>query len=263
MKKIFCLLVPVCVVLAACGGSDEAVPVETANDSSSTSTSSSVTESDQADTGELSAGEQAIADVLSAELLTDLEFPFPDEATCISETAVSEVGLDKLIELGYSETSPESSLDEPPLELQDAFINAILDCIGTTGLAALIVEGSSEGDDGPPLRMEDAECIADELGREQWFSYIESSFAGDDTDEAFGPEFFAEIFKACPQILVSSIQDDLGLDQAQAECVVDALADTLIDALSSGALEGDASPEVLEEILLTFIGCGIDMSQLQ
>jgi len=247
MKRIICLALTTCLVLAACGGSsDEAESAESSDG--------------------LSSGEQVIADALTAELLSDPEFPFVNDATCIAETSISEIGLDKLLELGFSETSVDIPAAELPEELQQAFANAVLDCAGTSGLAAYIVEASAEDDDGAPLRMEDAECIASELDREQWYLFVASSFETEDPDEAFGAEFFSAILEACPQILANTFVDDLGLDREQAECLSESLSDTLVDLFTagSGGLEdSDVPPELLEDLFTAFIGCGVDLSQLE
>lgn len=247
MKRIICLALTTCLVLAACGGSsDEAESAESSDG--------------------LSSGEQVIADALTAELLSDPEFPFVNDATCISETSISEIGLDKLLELGFSETSVDIPAAELPEELQEAFANAVLDCAGTSGLAAYIVEASAEDDDGAPLRMEDAECIASELDREQWYLFVASSFETEGPDEAFGAEFFSAILEACPQILANTFVDDLGLDREQAECLSESLSDTLVDLFTagSGGLEDtDVPPELLEDLFTAFIGCGVDLSQLE
>jgi hypothetical protein len=247
MKRIFCLALTTCLVLAACGGSsDEAESAESSDG--------------------LSSGEQVIADALAAELLSDPEFPFVNDVTCISETSISEIGLDKLVELGFSETSVDIPTAELPEELQEAFANAVLDCAGTSGLAAYIVEASAEDDDGAPLRMEDAECIASELDREQWYLFVTSSFETESPDEAFGAEFFSAIIEACPQILANTFMDDLGLDREQAECLSESLSDTLVDLFTAGpgGLEdSDVPPELFEDLLTAFIGCGVDLSQLE
>ena len=241
MKKIFCLTLTACFVLAACGSSD----------------------GDGESSDGLSSGEQAIADALTAELISDpVFFPFVDDATCISETSVGELGLDKLIELGFTETSVDIAAAEAPEELQDSFTNAVLDCIGTSGLADYIIEASAEDDDGAPLRMEDAQCLVDSLSREQWFEFVKTSFEEGD-DEAFGAEFFTLILKECPQILANSLMDDTGLDQEQAECVAESLSENLIDLFASSGLEDDLPPDALGDLIEAFVGCGVDLSQLE
>jgi hypothetical protein len=234
MKRIFCLALTTCLVLAACGGSsDEAESAESSDG--------------------LSSGEQVIADALAAELLSDPEFPFVNDVTCISETSISETSVD----------IPTAELPE---ELQEAFANAVLDCAGTSGLAAYIVEASAEDDDGAPLRMEDTECIASELDREQWYLFVTSSFETESPDEAFGAEFFSAIIEACPQILANTFMDDLGLDREQAECLSESLSDTLVDLFTAGpgGLEdSDVPPELFEDLFTAFIGCGVDLSQLE
>ena len=231
-------------VLAACGGSND--DAESAESSDG-----------------LSSGEQAIADALTAELVSDPEFPFVDDAICISETSVSVIGLDKLTELGFSATSVDTPAAELPEEIQEAFTNAVLDCAGTTGLAAYIVEASAEDDDGAPLRMADAECIANGLDREQWYEFVASSFEAETPDDVFAAEFFSAILTACPQILVNSFMDDLGLDQEQAECLSGSLSDTLLDLFASGSGEledNDVPPELFGDLISAFVDCGVDLS---
>jgi len=246
MKKIFCLTLTALLVLAACGGSND--------------------DTESAETSEgLSSGEQVIADALTAELVADPEFPFINDATCISETSVRVIGLDKLTELGFSETSVDTPTVELPEEIQEAFTNAVLDCTGTSGLAAYIVEASDDGD-GAPLRIEDAECIASGLDREQWYEFVASSFEAETPDDVFAAEFFSAILTACPQILVNSFMDDLGLDQEQAECLSGSLSDTLLDLFASGSGEledNDVPPELFGDLISAFVDCGIDLSQLE
>ena len=198
-------------------------------------------------------------------LLSDPEFPFVNNATCISETSVGEIGLDKLIELGFTETSVDTPTAELPEELQESFNNAVLDCVGTSGLAAYIVEASVDDDGGAPLRMEDAECIANEIDREQWYGFVASSFE-EGPDGIFAAEFFSAILEACPQILVNSFMDDLGLDQEQAECLSGSLSDTLLDLFASGSGEledNDVPPELFGDLISAFVDCGVDLSQLE
>ena len=268
MKKVLFALLAFCIILPACGGDDDG-SVSSMDDASSSSESGSSSASASSSASEQvsapSEGEQAIADALAAVLVSDPEFPFPDAAACLAETTIGEIGLSRIVELGITEDSFEGPLEEQSPEVQEAFINAVLDCIDSSALATLIVELSNDDpEDGPPLRMEDAECIAEELGREQWAIFLEGAFSGDELTDAEGAEFFTAILKECPQIFVNQIKDDLGLDQAQAECLTGALTDTLIDAFSSGALENDdAPPELFEELIVAFVGCGIELSQLE
>ncbi len=153
-----------------------------------------------------------------------------------------------------------------PEEIQEAFTNAVLDCAGTSGLAAYIVEASAEDGDGAPLRMEDAECIANGLDREQWYEFVASSFEAETPDDVFAAEFFSAILTACPQILVNSFMDDLGLDKEQAECLSRSLSDTLLDLFASGSGEledNDVPPELFGDLISAFVDCGVDLSQLE
>ncbi|MBB33544.1 MAG: hypothetical protein CL455_07820 [Acidimicrobiaceae bacterium] len=262
MKKVLFALLALCVVVPACGG-DDAGSVTSMDESSSSSASASSPASEKADSS--SSGEQAFAGALAASLASDPEFPFPDEGLCITESVVDEIGLDRLIELGITEDSGSDDFEVLPAEVQVAFINGIVDCVGKSGLATLLVQLSNEDlDDGPPLSMEDAECIAEGLSDEQWSSFLQGAFSGDELSDESGADFFVGVLEACPQILVNSFKDDLGLDQSQAECLAGSLTGTLIDVFTSGALEtGDAPPEIFGELIEAFIGCGIDLAQLE
>ena len=268
MKKLLFALLTVCVIVPACGGDDGgSVKSMDESSSSSASASSSATASSAAseEASNSSAGAQAFAGALAATLSSDPEFPFPDDAICITESVVDEIGLDGLVELGITADSGNDDFDVLPAEIQVAFVNGIIDCVGKSGLATLLVAAANEDpDDGPPLRMEDAECIAEGLSSEQWASFLQATFSGDELTDAEGADFFLGIIEACPQILVNSFKDDLGLDDSQAECLAGALTGTLIDLFTSGDLEnGDAPPEVFGELIEAFVGCGIDISQLE
>lgn len=262
MKKVLFALLALCVVVPACGG-DDGGSAKSMDESSSSSASASSTASEEASSS--SAGAEAFAGALAASLSSDPEFPFPGEALCITESVVDEIGLDRLVELGVSEDAGSDDFDVLPAEAQDSFINGILDCVGKSGLATLLVQASNEDpDDGPPLRMEDAECIAEGLSDEQWSNFLEGAFSGQELTDAEGADFFLGIIEACPQILVNSFKDDLGLDDSQAECLAGALTGTLIDLFTSGDLEnGDAPPEVFGELIEALVGCGIDLEQLE
>jgi len=262
MKKVLFALLALCVVVPACGG-DDGGSAKSMDESSSSSASASSTASEEASSS--SAGAEAFAGALAASLSSDPEFPFPGEALCITESVVDEIGLDRLVELGVSEDAGSDDFDVLPAEAQDSFINGILDCVGKSGLATLLVQASNEEpDDGPPLRMEDAECIAEGLSDEQWSNFLQGAFSGQELTDAEGADFFLGIIEACPQILVNSFKDDLGLDDSQAECLAGALTGTLIDLFTSGDLEnGDAPPEVFGELIEALVGCGIDLEQLE
>ena len=259
MKKLLLTLLTLCVIVPACGGDDSSSVESTDNSSTSASSSASETASDA------SGEEQALVDGLAASISSDPDFPFPDDAACITKSVVDEVGLNRLVELGITEDSGNDPFDNLPAEVQAEFINGILDCVEKSGLATLIVELSNEDpEDGPPLRIEDAECIAEGLSREQWSNFLGGAFSGDELAEVAEAEFFTAILTECPQILVNQFKEDLGLDDAQAECLAGALTDTLIDAFASGALENDdAPPEIFEELIVALVGCGIDLSQLE
>ncbi len=237
MKKLLISLLALCVILPACGGDD----------------------------GGSNAAEQALVDGLAASLSSDPEFPFPDEAPCITESLAGEIGFDRLVELGITEDSGNDGFEVLPAEIQAGFINGIFDCVGKSGLATLLVQASNEEpDDGPPLRMEDAECIAEGLSNEQWTNFLQGAFSGQELTEAAEADFFLQIIESCPQILVNTFKDDLGLDDSQAECLAEALTGTLINLFTSGDLEnGDAPPEVFGELIEALVGCGIDISQLE
>jgi len=264
MKKLLFALLAVSVIVPACGG-DDGGSAKSMDESSSSSASEEENSTASEEASSSSAGEQAYAEALAASLSSDPEFPFPGDAVCITESVVDEIGLDRLVELGVTEDSGSDDFDALPAEVQGSFINGILDCVGKSGLATLLVQAANEEpDDGPPLRMEDAECIAEGLSSEQWTSFLQGAFSGQELTDAEGADFFLGIIESCPQILVNSFKDDLGLDDSQAECLAGALTGTLIDLFTSGDLEnGDAPPEVFGELIEALVGCGIDISQLE
>ena len=61
----------------------------------------------------------------------------------------------------------------------------------------------------------------------------------------------------CPQILVNSFMDDLGLDQEQAECLSESLSDLYLSSLASVGESEDNDMEDLQELFEAFIGCDL------
>ena len=120
MKKLLLALLTLCVIVPACGGDDSSSVESTDNSSTSASSSASETASDA------SGEEQALVDGLAASISSETDFPFPDDAACITKSVVDEVGLNRLVELGITEDSGNDPFDNLPAEVQAEFINGIL-----------------------------------------------------------------------------------------------------------------------------------------
>jgi hypothetical protein len=114
------------------------------------------------DGGELSAAEQTLADAIAAEIMVDADPDSPlgqVEAQCVGDAAVRELGIDGLLEIGFTSEgeSPENILDEASPEQRQQIIDITLECVD---FAAVMVEAIAE--DGS-ISEESATCIGDGL----------------------------------------------------------------------------------------------------
>ena len=134
-------------------------------------------------------------------------------------------------------------------------INSTLDCLTASDVAEGIMQGAAE--DGEEVSMEAALCYAENMSREEWRVIISSE---EDSDEAGA--IFLGLLGDCPQVFVEIIMADLGVDQSDAECVVDALSGPLLSSLASVGEGEEPDMEDLGELLEAFIGCGVDPEML-
>tara|TARA_B100001142_G_scaffold176336_1_gene175942 strand:- start:732 stop:1025 length:294 start_codon:yes stop_codon:yes gene_type:complete len=96
------------------------------------------------------------------------------------------------------------------------------------------------------------------MSREEWRVIISSE---EDSDEAGA--IFLGLLGDCPQVFVEIIMADLGVDQSDAECVVDALSGPLLTELASmGESDEELDVELITELFEVFVGCGVDPEML-
>jgi hypothetical protein len=140
--------------------------------------------------GDSAAADTPIGQALTDELMAEGEdspVSTEDEARCVAGGIVSEIGEDRLAELGVTVDSLGAS-DIEDIDFTDAeaekIVDAMFDCIDIK--AALATEFEADfGADG-------AQCLADNLDEEMVRDLMASSFLGDESAEM--PEEFFQAF---------------------------------------------------------------------
>lgn len=141
-----------------------------------------------------SGGEQALADAIRDSILEDNDptSPFGEaEATCIGETAVDELGVDGLLEIGITESNadPGDAFQVASDEQLDAVIDVTLACIDFRDV--LLDTFLAEGD----ISDDSATCLADELDKPEILRpMVEAGLR--DTDIEDDPEAANALFEA-------------------------------------------------------------------
>ena len=169
--------------------------------------------------GDSDDGLEALADAIESQIENDEEADFlSGKGACIADKAIA-YGAEELEKNGITletigdvETLPEGG--------QEIVINSTLDCVTASDMAEGIMQGAAE--EGEPISMDAALCYAENMSREEWRVIISSE---EDSDEAGA--IFLGLLGDCPQVFVEIIMADLGVDQSDAECVVDALSGPL------------------------------------
>ena len=201
--------------------------------------------------GDSDDGLEALADAIESQIENDEEADFlSGKGACIADKAIA-YGAEELEKNGITletigdvETLPEGG--------QEIVINSTLDCVTASDMAEGIMQGAAE--DGDEISMEAALCYAENMSREEWRVIISSE---EDSDEAGA--IFLGLLGDCPQVFVEIIMADLGVDQSDAECVVDALSGPLLTELASmGESDEELDVELITELFEVFVGCGVD-----
>lgn len=154
------------------------------------------------DDGELSAAEQNLADAIKSEILADADPDSPlgePEAECVSEAAVRELGVDGLLQLGFTAEgeSPENILDNADADQRQLIIDLTLECVDFAGL--LVEEIAADGG----ISEESARCIGDGLTDGDLLApLVESGLAGTDFEDVVEQdpdtaEAFFNVFLEC------------------------------------------------------------------
>ncbi len=119
----------------------------------------------------------AVAEAIADDLLADGDSPLTeDEASCAADTIVSEVGEDRLEELGVTADNVGDFDDVDLNEDERATLgNAMADCIEDDFLIrALLADGD--------ITEDQASCLGDAIDADTARELARSSFAGDDID---------------------------------------------------------------------------------
>ena len=205
--------------------------------------------------GDSDDGLEALADAIESQIENDEEADFlSGKGACIADKAIA-YGAEELEKNGITletigdvETLPEGG--------QEIVINSTLDCVTASDMAEGIMQGAAE--EGEPISMDAALCYAENMSREDWRVIISSE---EDSDEAGA--IFLGLLGDCPQVFVEIIMADLGVDQSDAECVVDALSGPLLTELASmGESDEELDVELITELFEVFVGCGLDPEML-
>ena len=205
--------------------------------------------------GDSDDGLEALADAIESQIENDEEADFlSGKGACIADKAIA-YGAEELEKNGITletigdvETLPEGG--------QEIVINSTLDCVTASDMAEGIMQGAAE--EGEPISMDAALCYAENMSREEWRVIISSE---EDSDEAGA--IFLGLLGDCPQVFVEIIMADLGVDQSDAECVVDALSGPLLTELASmGESDEELDVELITELFEVFVGCGLDPEML-
>jgi hypothetical protein len=160
-------------VVAACGGDDDG---------------GGAGNGDGGDGG--AAADTPIGQALTAEFMAESEdspISTEEEARCVSGGIVSEIGEDRLAELGVTpESIADSDIEDVAFTAEEAgtIVDTMFDCVDVK--AALATE--FEADFG----AEGAQCLADNLDEDLIRDLMASSFLGDETDEM--PDDFFQSF---------------------------------------------------------------------
>ena len=205
--------------------------------------------------GDSDDGLEALADAIESQIENDEEADFlSGKGACIADKAIA-YGAEELEKNGITletigdvETLPEGG--------QEIVINSTLDCVTASDMAEGIMQGAAE--EGEPISMDAALCYAENMSREEWRVIISSE---EDSDEAGA--IFLGLLGDCPQVFVEIIMADLGVDQSDAECLVDALSGPLLTELASmGESDEELDVELITELFEAFVGCGVDPEML-
>ena len=205
--------------------------------------------------GDSDDGLEALADAIESQIENDEEADFlSGKGACIADKAIA-YGAEELEKNGITletigdvETLPEGG--------QEIVINSTLDCVTASDMAEGIMQGAAE--EGEPISMDAALCYAENMSREEWRVIVSSD---QDSDEVGA--IFLGLIGDCPQLLVEIIMDDMGIDQSDAECVVEALSGPLLTELASmGESDEELDVELITELFEAFVGCGVDPEML-
>lgn len=201
--------------------------------------------------GDSGDGLEALADAIESDIENDEEVDFlSGKGACIADKTIA-YGAEELEKNGITLETIGDDIETLPKGGQEIVINSLLDCVTASDVAEVMMQGAAE--EGEELSMEIALCYAENMSREEWRVIVSS----DEDSEEVGAIFLG-LIEECPQLLVETFMDDMGIDRSAAECVVEALSGPLLSSLASVGEGEEPDMEDVEEIFLAFIGCGVD-----
>lgn len=161
------------------------------------------------DSGEpLTDDEQAVADAVVEYIVADEDFAArpltEDEARCLAETTVRQIGVEGLAEIGITADSVPSDnpFEGASDDKVDAFVDAYFACLD---IAEVFASGFA---DQGILSTESVECLTDELGKGDLLrGMLRASVAGEEFDD--DTELLARIIEIMATCLTAEEFADL------------------------------------------------------
>jgi hypothetical protein len=129
LLALLALFVPIALLAAGCGDDDDSGDDDTEQTDGSNDESSNDESDDESD-DEMSAdapdNEDEAIEMLAAALAADGTLT-EDQADCVAEFVIDEVGFDRMVEAGFNASNADET---PPAELQEDLTAALLDAFG-------------------------------------------------------------------------------------------------------------------------------------
>ncbi len=147
----------------------------------------------------LDENEQALADLIAAQLLEDDEGDAPplsaEQAQCIGDESVAAIGFERLVEIGLGPDSLEAGTAIEDVDVPDAEVNAIIDVyFDCVDVKAIFTQGLLETGD---VSEDSAECVADGIEDRFVRLALEAGIRG----EEFGPDDDPELLQSLLRVL--------------------------------------------------------------
>ncbi len=179
MRQLVALVLGSALVLAACGDDDGG--------------------------SSLSANEQALADLIAAEIIDDDEGDGPplssDQAQCIGDRSVAAVGFDRLVEVGLGPDALEGGTSLEDVDLPDAEVDAIVDVyFECVDVKAIFTQGMLESGE---VSQDSAECVADGIDERFVRTALEQGIRGEDSSLEDDPELLQSLLRVMTECLTA------------------------------------------------------------
>lgn len=233
-SALVCALV---ISISACGGGDETT-FSTPDDSSPTTTATEEPTGDAAD--------------LEAQLRASAAFDdsdFTDLSTSQQDCIVSGVAAEP--DLAASALADS----EPSLDDALALTTIMLQCAPEM-VRDLMSDGDETGDEIiAALSDDELTCIVDEL-------VADPTVLSDAVEGADGTAMGLALIGCAPEAVADSMAEELGITSEQAACLLDEEGALMQLMLGADELEGDDAFAVMEDLLVAYEDCGIDVAGL-